>query len=112
MTKKSYGFRPSFKVPYLSKIIFGYWDCEPSPTRLKGKSASYLVKDRLIKVDYRAVIISSCWIAIAVIASVYMYLFADKIGDVLFGVFLPVGLLILVALVVTFVVSSSSREKK
>jgi hypothetical protein len=63
-------------------------------------------------VDYRAVIISSCWIAIAVIASVYMYLFADKIGDVLFGVFLPVGLLILVALVVTFVVSSSSREKK
>jgi hypothetical protein len=43
--------------------------------------------------DYRAAIISSCWLAVAVISSVYMWLFADKIGDVLFGVFLPVGLL-------------------
>ena len=82
------------------------------PKKLKGKSASYLVKDGLIKVDYRAAIISSCWIAIAVIASVYMYLFADKIEDVLFGVFLPVGLLVLAALVVTFAVSSSASEKK
>ncbi len=32
--------------------------------------------------------------------------FADKIGDVLFGIFLPVGLLVFVALVVTVVVMS------
>ena len=31
-----------------------------------------------------------------------MWVFADKIGDVLFGVFLPVGALILVAFIVTF----------
>ena len=62
--------------------------------------------------DYRASIISSCWLAVAVISSVYMYLFKDQIGDILFGVFLPVGLLVLVAFIVTFGVSSSAPEKK
>jgi hypothetical protein len=57
-------------------------------------------------VDYRASIVASCWLAVAVISSVYMWLFADKIGDVLFGVFLPVGLLVFVALIVTIVVIS------
>ncbi len=56
--------------------------------------------------DYRAAIVASCWLAVAAISSVYMLLFADKVGDVFFGVFLPVGLLVLVALVVTFVVLS------
>jgi hypothetical protein len=50
--------------------------------------------------------VASCWLAVAVISSVYMWLFADKIGDVLFGVFLPVGLLVFVALIVTIVVIS------
>ena len=62
--------------------------------------------------DYRAAIISSCWLAVAVISSVYMWIFADKIGDILFGVFLPVGLLVLVALIVTFVVSGSASKEK
>jgi hypothetical protein len=62
--------------------------------------------------DYRASIISSCWLAVAIISSVYMYLFKDQIGDILFGVFLPVGLLVLVAFIVTFGVSSSAPEKK
>jgi hypothetical protein len=62
--------------------------------------------------DYRAAIISSCWLAVAVISSVYMWIFADKIGDILFGVFLPVGLLVLVALIVTVVVSGSSSKEK
>ncbi len=51
--------------------------------------------------DYRAAIISSCWLAVAVISSVYMWLFADKVGDILFGVFLPVGLLVFAAIIVT-----------
>ncbi|TRO51112.1 hypothetical protein E2P63_05255 [Candidatus Bathyarchaeota archaeon] len=52
--------------------------------------------------DSKAVIVASCWFSVAIIAAVYMGVFADKIGDVLFGVFLPVGALILVAFIVTF----------
>jgi len=62
--------------------------------------------------DYRAAVISSVWIAITVISAVYMWVFADKIGDVLFGVFLPVGLLVLVATIVTVVVFNSNSERK
>jgi hypothetical protein len=62
--------------------------------------------------DYRAAIVSSCWLAVAVIASVYMWLFANKIGDILFGVFLPVGVLVLVALFVTLIVISKPDAKK
>ena len=55
--------------------------------------------------DSKAVIIASCWFSLAVIASVYMIVFADKLGDVLFGVFVPVGALVLVGLLVTLVFS-------
>ncbi len=61
--------------------------------------------------DYRAAIVSSCWLAIAIISSVYMWVFGDKIGDA-FGVIIPVGLLVLVALIVTVYVVNSSAEKK
>ena len=62
--------------------------------------------------DYRAAIISSMWIAIALIAVVYMWVFADKIGDVLFGVFLPIGLLVLVAIIVTLIVTIQQTQNK
>lgn len=62
--------------------------------------------------DYRAAIVASCWLAVAVISSVYMWLFADKVGDVLFGIFLPVGLLVFVALIVTVVVVSKPELGK
>jgi hypothetical protein len=62
--------------------------------------------------DYKASIVASCWLAVAVISSVYMWLFADKVGDVLLGVFLPVGLLVFVALIVTFVVISKPESGK
>ncbi len=61
--------------------------------------------------DYRAAIASSCWLAVAIISSVYMWVFADKIGDIL-AIILPVGLLVLVALIVTVAVSKSEPEKK
>ncbi len=64
------------------------------------------------RMDYRAAIVASCWLAVVVISSVYMWLFADKIGDVLFGIFLPVGLLVFVALVVTVVVISKPELGK
>jgi len=41
-----------------------------------------------------------------------MWIFADRIGDVLFGVFLPVGLLVLVAIIVTFGIASISGPEK
>lgn len=63
--------------------------------------------------DNRAAIVLGCWLAVALISSVYMWLFADKIGDVLFGVFLPVGLLVFVALIVTIIaLSKSDLEQK
>ena len=52
--------------------------------------------------DYRATIVVSVWLAVAIISSVYMLTFGNKLGDVMFGVFLPVGLLVLVAIAVTF----------
>ncbi len=60
--------------------------------------------------DSRASIISSVWIAVAAISVVYMLAFADKIGDVLFGVFLPVGLLVLAAIVVTVIVIDHEKQ--
>jgi hypothetical protein len=60
--------------------------------------------------DSRAAIAASCWLAVAVISSVYMWLFADKLGDILFGVFLPVGLLVFVAFIVTVIVMSKPES--
>ena len=59
--------------------------------------------------EFRTAAVISCWISIAIIASVYMIVFASFIGDILFGVFLPVGLLVLVGLIVTRYIASSSK---
>jgi hypothetical protein len=61
--------------------------------------------------DSKAIIVASCWIAIAVIASVYMCTFGPDI-DIAFGVFLPVGFLVLIAILVTFVALSESNSQK
>ncbi len=52
----------------------------------------------------RAAVIVTCWLAIALIICVYIWvaLGGGFIGDVMFGLFVPIGLLILVALAVTF----------
>jgi len=60
----------------------------------------------------RAIVIASCWFSLALIASVYMVVFADKLGDVLFGVFLPIGILVIAGLAVTFFLASSSEQDK
>jgi hypothetical protein len=59
--------------------------------------------------EFRTAAVVSCWISVAIIASVYMFVFGGQIGDVLFGVFLPVGLLVLVALIVTIYVASGQK---
>ena len=58
----------------------------------------------------RAAVIASCWFSLALIASVYMIVFADKLGDILFGVFLPIGLLILVGVAVTVLVMNGEEK--
>ena len=62
--------------------------------------------------DYRAAIIMSCWLTVAMISSVYMIVFGRELADILFGVLLPIGLLILVAVLVTFMVLSSFESEK
>jgi hypothetical protein len=61
---------------------------------------------------FKTAAVVSCWISVAIIASVYMIVFSGSIGDVLFGVFLPVGLLVLIALFVTIYVASNSDKEK
>ena len=52
----------------------------------------------------KATIIASCWFAVAMISSVYIWvtLGGGYLGDIMFRVFLPIGALVLVAFVVTF----------
>ena len=61
--------------------------------------------------EYKAAIIVSCWFAVVTISSVYLWVFGSKLADIMFGVFLPIGLLILVAIIVTFAVASSSEPE-
>ena len=58
----------------------------------------------------RAVVIASCWFSLSIIASVYMLTFANKLGDAFFGVLTPIGLLVLVGIIVTFVLAENSEK--
>jgi hypothetical protein len=60
--------------------------------------------------DYKSITIASCWITVLVISTVYMFLFAEKIGDIIFGLFLPVGMLVLVAAAITIYVISKPTQ--
>jgi hypothetical protein len=64
-----------------------------------------------IEMDYKATIVLATWAAVAVIASVNMLVFGSQIGDIFFGVFLPVGFLVIVALIVTFSVLPHEESK-
>jgi hypothetical protein len=61
----------------------------------------------------KATIITSCWLAVAVISSVYIWvaLGGGHLGDILFGLFLPVGALVLVAFVVTFGIQGGFEQE-
>jgi hypothetical protein len=58
----------------------------------------------------RAIIVASCWFSLAIIASVYMFVFGDKLGDILFGVLIPIGLLVLAGMIVTLVLAENSKQ--
>jgi hypothetical protein len=61
--------------------------------------------------EFKTAAVVSCWLAVALIASVYMLVFGNELGDILFGLFLPVGAVVLVALIVTFYLASNHQEK-
>ena len=61
--------------------------------------------------ESKGAIVVSCWFAVAIISSVYMIVFGREV-DVMFGVFLPIGFLILVAVMVTLMVLSSFGSEK
>jgi len=69
-------------------------------------------------INSRALVVISCWFAVALISSIYIWvaLGGGYLGDIMFGLFVPIGLLVLVALVVTFGLPSredfSEREIK
>ena len=60
---------------------------------------------------YKTAVVVSCWLSVALIASVYMLVFGSFLADIMFGVFLPVGALVLVALIVTLYVTSNNKDK-
>ncbi len=60
----------------------------------------------------RAAIIVSCWFAMAIISVAYMWIFGSKLADILVGVLIPVGLLVLVAVLVTFGLYSVSAPRE
>lgn len=65
----------------------------------------------MILMDSKAAIIVSCWFAIAIISSVYMLVLGSEV-DIMFGVFIPIGFLVLVAVMVTFLVLSTFETEK
>jgi hypothetical protein len=61
--------------------------------------------------ELRTAIVVSCWFTVAIISSIYMLVFGREV-DIMFGVFMPIGFLILVAVIVSFISLSSESEKK
>jgi hypothetical protein len=61
--------------------------------------------------EFKGAIVLSCWFTVAIISSVYLLVFGREV-DVMFGVFLPIGFLILIAVFVTFMVLFSSESEK
>jgi hypothetical protein len=41
-----------------------------------------------------------------------MLVFGNKLGDILYGVLIPIGLLVLVGIIVTFVLAENSEKQR
>lgn len=61
--------------------------------------------------NYKSTITISYWFAITVLSSVYMFVFGPDI-DILYGVLLPVGFLILIGVILTIAVLESDNSQK
>ena len=61
--------------------------------------------------DSKASIIISYWIAIAIISSVYIYTFGSDI-DIMYGVLIPIGFLVLIGFVLSYAAISQPTKKE
>jgi hypothetical protein len=61
--------------------------------------------------ELRTAIVVSCWFTVAIISSIYMLVFGREV-DIMFGVFMPIGFLILIAIIVSIISLSSESKKK
>ena len=62
--------------------------------------------------DYKTGIVASVWLSVAAVAIAYIVMYVNKIGDVLFGLFLPVGIPVLIAAILTVYVISRPSPKQ
>ena len=71
-------------------------------------------KKEVAIINSRSAVVISCWFAVALISSVYIWvaLGGGFLGDIMFGLFVPVGLLVMVALVVTFGLPASETSSE
>ena len=53
-----------------------------------------------------------CWISVTIIAVVYMLVFGQTVGDIMYGVFMPIGMLLLFAFFVTIIVVNDNEPKQ
>ena len=60
----------------------------------------------------KSLAIVSCWASVTIISVIYLVVFGDKIGDILFGVFVPIGILVVIALIVTVLATNSFEKEK
>ena len=61
--------------------------------------------------DFETISVMSFWFTVAIISSVYIIVFGKGI-DIMFGVLLPIGFLVFVAVIVTFVILSNHDRDK
>jgi hypothetical protein len=61
--------------------------------------------------DFETVAVISCWFTVAIISSFYMIVFGKGV-DIMFGVLLPIGFLVFVAVIVTFIILSNHDRDK
>jgi len=62
--------------------------------------------------ESKSLIVFGCWMSVTVISVVYMLVFGEIIGDIMFGVLLPIGCLFLFAFLVTIFIVNSDEPKK
>ena len=53
-----------------------------------------------------------CWISVTIIAVVYMLVFGQTVSDIMYGVFMPIGMLLLFAFFVTIIVVNDNEPKQ
>ena len=60
--------------------------------------------------DNKAIIVTSYWIAVAIISSVYMFVFGPDV-EIAYGVLLPIGFLVMIGFILSYSAFSEQNSK-